>query len=80
MNSKIVQVMAKVFKVAPEAIKPDSRPGAPSNWDSLSHLQMVLEIEATFGVRFTTEEIGQLTSAGAIEGKLKEKVGAIDVP
>jgi acyl carrier protein len=43
-------------------------------WDSLSHIRLMLSVEKAFGVRFSTVELGGLKSvgdlAGLIEGKL----------
>lgn len=43
-------------------------------WDSLSHIRLMLSVEKVFGVRFSTVELGGLKSVGdlacLIEGKL----------
>jgi acyl carrier protein len=41
-----------------------------SEWTSLSHLQVMLAVEARYGVRFRTEEIPRLTSVAALAGRL----------
>jgi acyl carrier protein len=41
-------------------------------WDSLSHLRIVTEIEAVFGLRFQTGEIERFGNVG-------DMVGAIDM-
>jgi acyl carrier protein len=41
-------------------------------WDSLRHLELMLELEMCFGVRIPAEEMPELTSIGAIEEALRE--------
>jgi acyl carrier protein len=36
------------------------------SWDSLGHIRLVTAMEEAFDIRFTLEEIEQLTSAGRI--------------
>jgi acyl carrier protein len=43
------------------------------DWDSVSHIQLIFEIEEIFGVQFEADDIPQLTSVGAIA----DKVGAL---
>ena len=44
------------------------------DWDSLSHINLITDIEAKFGISFTTEEIVETKNVGefirVIEGKL----------
>lgn len=44
------------------------------DWDSLSHINLITDIEAQFGIIFTTEEIVDTKNVGefirVIEGKL----------
>ena len=77
MNPRLVEVLARVFKTDPKVIVPESSPQTLEGWDSLSHLELMLELEAAFGVRFSTEEMSSLTSASQIEAALREK-GALE--
>lgn len=46
------------------------------DWDSLSHVNLILKIEKEFGVKFTVDEITQTENVGQfisiINGKLAE--------
>lgn len=46
-------------------------------WDSLSHLRLITEIEAGFGVTFSTGEIERFNNVGdmvnALETKLRDR-------
>ena len=73
MNPTLVEVLARVFKTDPKVIVPESSPHTLEGWDSLSHLELMLELEETFGVRFSTEEMSNLTSVSRIEAALRER-------
>lgn len=44
------------------------------DWDSLTHINLILDIEKEFGIKFTTQEITKAKNVGEfmsmIEGKL----------
>ena len=44
-----------------------------AQWDSLSHLNLIVEMEDSFGVTFTKEEIGKMKSVKDIVDILEEK-------
>jgi len=50
-------------------------------WDSMAHLNLVIAVESTFGVRFATAEISKLKDAGENVGTfidlLTEKVNSL---
>jgi acyl carrier protein len=47
--------------------------GAFPEWDSLAHFNLLLLIEETYGIRFSTEEMAELKSIPAIRSSLSEK-------
>jgi len=45
-------------------------------WDSLMHLNVVIELERRFGVRFTTAEISKLKEEGQNIGALVQLIAS----
>lgn len=45
-------------------------------WDSLSHIRLVVAIEEDFGVKFTTGELSTLENVGQLVEHLKAKLSA----
>ncbi|GAA0645379.1 acyl carrier protein [Brevundimonas lenta] len=43
-------------------------------WDSLSHIRLMLSVEKAFGVRFSTVELGGLKSVGDLAGLVESKL------
>ena len=46
-------------------------PGTIPSWDSVNHVNLILAIEAEFGVQFDASEIPDLVSVGQIRARLK---------
>ncbi|GJL75499.1 MAG TPA: acyl carrier protein [Nitrosomonas sp.] len=43
-------------------------------WDSLSHIRLLTAIEASFGIQFDLDEIGNMTDVATIVDLLHEKL------
>lgn len=74
------KVLANVFEdligyVDPltDDLSPDSVPG----WDSVTHVGIVEELEAQFGVRFQVDDIVEMTSIKGIKDALG-RYGVVD--
>jgi acyl carrier protein len=51
---------ARVLKVPRESLSGDTAYGSIPEWDSVSHLRLVMEAEPRFGVRYPLETIPEL--------------------
>lgn len=45
-------------------------------WDSLTHIQLIVEIEKEFGIKFTTIETIKLKNVGELIGLIEKKMNA----
>jgi acyl carrier protein len=45
-------------------------------WDSLSHINMIVAVEKTFKVRFTTREVSSLKKVGDLIDLIKQKASS----
>ena len=64
--ASVCTCVASVFQVAPDAIDVHDSQDTIADWDSAGQIQLVLELEACFGVSFSLEEILQIRSVGDI--------------
>jgi acyl carrier protein len=43
-------------------------------WDSLAHIRLILTVERTFKIRFSTSDIAKLENVGALVSLIKSRV------
>lgn len=60
MNDKVKSIMANVFRTDIENITDDLRQKDVSFWDSLRHLNLIVELEEEFEISFEPEEIAEM--------------------
>jgi acyl carrier protein len=72
MRDRVRHAMATVWNVPADEIPEDADTTSLASWDSLRHMELMLELEMSFGVRIPADELPELTSIGAIEEALRE--------
>ena len=70
LDKRLVDTLSRVFNVDPATITPDTSPTNLSSWDSVGHINLVLELEEVFGVRFSSESIPTLNSARTLQAAI----------
>ncbi len=55
-------VFAKVLEIPVEAITPELSPQTNRAWDSMKNMELIIEVESHFGVRFSGADIVALSS------------------
>ena len=75
-QERLRSVFTEVMGIAPDDVVPGLSPESCGEWTSLSHLMLVSEIESTFGIVFSSQEIQELTSYERIDEALAERVGS----
>jgi|TARA_B110000211_G_scaffold129650_1_gene149004 acyl carrier protein len=71
MEEKILNIIKDVFEL--EDIDNNVSQDNCIKWDSLNHLNLILEIEMEFDVSFDPEEIAEIKSASNILSLLKKR-------
>jgi len=72
LRERVKEVVARVLQLEPAAVPDDARNEQLAGWDSLSQLELMLEIEREFAVRVPTEAMLELTSVPKIEAFLAQ--------
>ncbi len=74
ITSRLNNVFREVFDDESITLTPAMTADDIDEWDSLSHIRLVLSVEKEFGVKFSAAEIGALKNVGdfvkLIESKL----------
>ena len=66
----LAEVFESVFGPDARRLGDDDGPGSIEPWDSVGHLNLILAIEAEFGIEFATAEIPELVSVGMIRDRV----------
>jgi acyl carrier protein len=72
--AKLSEVFADVFDDDSINITPELSAKDVDEWDSLTHIRLILTIEKAFRVRFSTSEIGKLERVGDLVELIKARV------
>ena len=64
--STLTQVFEDVFDEESIVLTPELTADDVDGWDSLTHIRLILTVERTFGVKFTTSEIAKLKNVGEL--------------
>jgi acyl carrier protein len=85
MNQKTVQerlldVFADTLNDLSFQMEPALKKGDIEGWDSFAHINLMLCIEAEFGVEFDSDEIASLLSVGQILAAINRRLGTVGEP
>jgi len=73
---RVRDVLARVMEVPPAEVTPASQQAEFARWDSIRHLDLVMEIEAEFGCTLSMREATALRSVPDILRVLGTKAAA----
>jgi len=62
IQSRVLQLAAETFRLAPGELNMDSTIENTSGWDSLGHLSLLLQAEKLFSIRFSARDIMRIDS------------------
>ena len=66
------EIVAKVLLLQEPQVSDDISRKDSEAWDSLAHLMLINEIEATFEVSFSDDDIVEINTLGDLKQKLRE--------
>lgn len=73
MEEKIKEILSSVLNVDVAEIDENSSPDTIEEWDSLKHLNLIIALEEEFGIKFSTDEIGEMMNYKIINLVISEK-------
>jgi acyl carrier protein len=73
VEQQLAGILAEVFEVSQDTITQDIKIGDIEAWDSLGHLRLFMSIEEKMGVKFSTDEIVQISSLEEIKNSISTK-------
>jgi acyl carrier protein len=73
LRDRVAAVFDEIFGVGPDLFAIDLAPESVPNWDSIGHMNMVMELEKQFGQQFEVDEIMEMSSPGKVMEILRSK-------
>ncbi|KKU51522.1 MAG: hypothetical protein A3H69_02010 [Candidatus Sungbacteria bacterium RIFCSPLOWO2_02_FULL_47_9] len=68
---KLRKLLSDILKIAPDTITDDTSPETTESWDSFNGLMIAAELEKTYQVEFTMDEIITTKNVGDIKKNLR---------
>ena len=68
----LIQTIAGSLRISPSMLSQNSSMSDITEWDSLSHMSLITEIEEKYQIRFSGDDIASMQSIAAIEKKIKQ--------
>jgi acyl carrier protein len=70
-------IFREVFDDPALVVRPETSPGDIADWDSVAQVKLVLAVEEAFAIRFTSDEVSSVQSAGDFIAALNKRKGAV---
>lgn len=68
-------VIADVLRVSEGRLEPGHGVGTFEGWDSLKHMELIVQLEMTLGLRFDGDDIATMTTVAGIEAAVAVRTG-----
>ncbi|HWE85513.1 MAG TPA: acyl carrier protein [Terracidiphilus sp.] len=73
LHTRLTGIFHTVFEDDSIVLRHDLTADDVENWDSLSHINLIVAIEKEFRIRFTTAEVAALKNVGELEALVETK-------
>jgi len=71
---ELQDIFREIFDEEDLVISRDTTAEDIEDWDSLTHMQLIVQIEKKYGIKFTTAEIKKAANVGEFIDIIKEKI------
>lgn len=76
MDKKILEIFREVFNNPELEVTEATTAADVDGWDSFNHLNLIMALEESYLVSFSTVEIGQMAHVGNLVQLLEKKISA----
>jgi len=74
VHTRLTAIFRDIFDDESLVLRDDLTAEDVENWDSLTHINLIVAIEKEFRIRFTTAEVSGLKNVGELEVLVAAKV------
>lgn len=76
MDQKILEIFREVFNNPELEVTEATTAADVDGWDSFNHLNLIMALEESYSVSFSTVEIGQMAHVGNLVQLLEKKISS----
>ncbi len=76
LDDRIYSLASRIFRMPVSDLGPDSDPDNTKNWNSLAHVEFLLEIERAFSIKITPRDIMNLKNIGDASRLVRDRMTA----
>jgi acyl carrier protein len=74
ITKSLEKLVGEILEVDEISLTPETTADDVPGWDSVAHVNILVTVEATFGVRFDASEISNLSSVGVLVDMIDAKL------
>ena len=74
-TGKLTKIFRTLFNQDDLVLRDDLAAEDVPGWDSLNHVNLIIQIEQEFGIRFSNEEVTSLQNVGQLQELIEAKLG-----
>tara|TARA_B110000977_G_scaffold201031_1_gene293796 strand:+ start:93 stop:320 length:228 start_codon:yes stop_codon:yes gene_type:complete len=74
MQKELDKILKKIFKNHKKIFLDKDNAGTIKDWDSLNHLNLIMQISKKFSVKFTFNETLKINNIGQLKKQLIKKI------
>jgi len=74
LKTEVTAIMADVFGRSPDAIPDNASSGNIKEWDSVTHLTLIMALEDAFGITFGETRIAALETLAMIVTEIESEI------
>ena len=74
VRGKLTNSFRRVFEIGDLVLADEMTAKDVAGWDSLAHINLIMDVEEEFGLRFTVDDIADLKNVGEMIQMLERKL------
>lgn len=75
VEEKLKDIFTTLFTLSKDEIRPESSPETIQTWDSVQNLHMIMEIEETFGISITEDDVERMKTFSDVAKVIQNHLG-----
>lgn len=74
IEKKLTDIFRSLFNISDLVLENEITANDVPGWDSFNHINLIIQIEEEFGIKFTNEEVSSLENVGQLKKLVQEKM------